>query len=135
MDNLPSTSEKAILEKLVLMENNIHKLQSDLNELQINNDSLKNIIRLADAEIVRQNEEILQLHKQVNRCSQYSRRENIEIANIRETIPQNELEEYVINILKELGGPLSDICSYDIVAVHRIGKKCTTKVEIRSSDL
>ena len=59
--------------------------------------------------------------KTVLKNNQYSRRENIEIANIDEDINQHELEKYVLRVLHNLG--LTKLSSYDIVAVHRIGKR------------
>ena len=59
--------------------------------------------------------------KTVLKNNQYSRHENIEIANIDEDINQHELEKYVLRVLHNLG--LSKLSSYDIVAVHRIGKR------------
>ena len=53
--------------------------------------------------------------------NQYSRRENIEIANISEDIDQQQLENYVLKVFHKLG--LNKLTSYDIVAVHRISKK------------
>ena len=56
---------------------------------------------------------------------QYTRRENIEILNIPDRIKQNELEAYVIVILKGIG--LVNICSYDIAACHRLRKNSSHK--------
>ena len=53
--------------------------------------------------------------------NQYTRRENIELLNVPESILQKDLEAHVIDVLKFI--KLDDICSYNIVAVHRLGKK------------
>ena len=50
----------------------------------------------------------------------YSRRNNVEFCNIPENIDDKCLEEYILKMLKSLN---MDISSYDIVAVHRLGKK------------
>ena len=55
----------------------------------------------------------------------YTRRENIEIVGISESVKQKDLESTVINILEEIGVKVS---SYNIVSCHRLklskGKKC-----------
>ena len=56
--------------------------------------------------------------------NQYSRRENIELQNIPESVVQDDLEKFVINLLKEIK---LDISSYDLVAVHRLGKPSSRK--------
>ena len=53
----------------------------------------------------------------------YSRRNNIEICNVPENIPEEDLEEYVLKLLKSIG---IDIGSYDLVAVHRMGRRTNT---------
>ena len=54
-------------------------------------------------------------------CDQYSRRENVEILNVPESIQQKDLEAHIIDVLKSIN--LDNLCSYNIVAVHRLGKK------------
>ena len=55
----------------------------------------------------------------INDLDQYSRRNNVEFKNIPESIGQKKLEDYVIKVLDSVG---VKVCSYDIVAVHRLGK-------------
>ena len=57
--------------------------------------------------------------------NQYSRRNNIEICNITEKIAQRNLEQYVLKMLES--SLLINLVSYDLVAVHRIGKLLTGK--------
>ena len=51
---------------------------------------------------------------------QYSRRENVELHNVPESSKQKNLEKHVLAVLASMG---IHVQSYDIVAVHRIGKK------------
>ena len=60
---------------------------------------------------------------------QYSRRENIEIRNIPESISQPNLEKYIIEVLASIK---IKVVSYDISAVHRIGQKKGNKPRIIS---
>ena len=57
--------------------------------------------------------------------NQYSRRNNIKICNIPEKIAQRNLEQYVLKMLESALG--INFVSYDLVAVHRVGKLLTGK--------
>ena len=59
------------------------------------------------------------MENQTNNLNQYTRRENIEISNISEKIVQQHLEAYVLKVFESIGINLQ---SYDLVAVHRLGK-------------
>ena len=61
---------------------------------------------------------------QSNNLDQYSRRSNIEIRNIPENITQRNLENYVLKVMVSIGINLQ---SYDLVAVHRLGKFVVNK--------
>ena len=64
---------------------------------------------------------------------QYGRRESFEIVGIPKRIPDADLEDEVIDILKEANVKVDDedITKKDICAVHRIGKeKATTIVRV-----
>ena len=64
------------------------------------------------------------IENEVNEMNQYSRRENIELQNIPESVVQEDLEKFVINLYKEIK---LDISSYDLVAVHQLGKPSSRK--------
>ena len=51
---------------------------------------------------------------------QYFRRENVEIHNVPESIEQKNLEKHVLVALASINIQLQ---FYDIVAIHRVGKK------------
>ena len=57
----------------------------------------------------------------INHNNQYSRRENLIILGIPNSIRQQNLESEVLNILRVFG--LKKIASYDIVACHRLKGK------------
>ena len=59
------------------------------------------------------------LEKELSQTQQYSRRENIEILGIPNTVGDDELEGKVISILNSIG---CNISSYEIVACHRLRK-------------
>ncbi len=86
-------------------------LSEDNNKLYDRNDELSDELRERTIEL--------------NELNQYGRRQNVEICNIPESIPQNALENHVIEILKSIG--ITNINPYNIVGVHRIGKKFNSK--------
>ena len=86
------------------------QLKKELLKLRLNNDDLQ--------------DSVYDLEKQNHKNNQYSRRENIELANIPESITQKKLELKMVEIINEMGIVIS---SYHIVAVHRIGKKLNNK--------
>ena len=53
---------------------------------------------------------------------QYSRRENLIISGIPDSVPQKDLEHKVLQVLNTIG---CDISKFEIVAAHRIGRGST----------
>ena len=98
----------------------IDELKDSLFQVKLENQNLHKAI----ASIRNDNDDIFnsihEIEKKITRSNQYSRRENIEIMNIPEDIPQSRLEISILDILHEMGMKIS---SYDIAAVHRVGKK------------
>ena len=105
------------------MVNNLQReldtINGKINEIIINNKSLKKKIW----ELTAENNDLFDLlddmENQTNNLNQYTRRENIEISNISEKIVQRQLEAYVLEVFESIGINLQ---SYDLVAVHRLGK-------------
>ena len=63
---------------------------------------------------------IIHLEIQNNNSDQYSRRNNVEISGIPQSVSDNQLEEKVVNILKAID---VNITTNEIEACHRLGKK------------
>ena len=84
-------------------------------------DELKRIIQEMDTRI-------LELDVRVLECEQYSRRESVVISGIPGHIQDNQLEETVIDILKNLQ---IYIQRKDISAIHRLGKPRDTRYPAR----
>ena len=97
----------------------LKKMKDNLNEVILNNRSLKNKISELTAENDHIYDKLYNIETKVNGIDQYSRRNNIEISNIPEKIVQNKLEVYVLKFLSDIDVNLE---SYDLVAVHRLGK-------------
>ena len=102
----------------ILQQN--REIFDNFNELVFNNRSLKREIDQLNIEKDKLYDSMYDIEIKVNRNNQYSRRENLEITNLPENIPQSQLEPTIIKILRSMK---INICSYDIVAVHRIGKR------------
>ena len=101
------------------LQQQINIINEKLNEIIFNNRrSKKNI-----GELTVENDNLYDLlynvELQSNHLDQYSRRSNIEIRNISEKVSQRHIENYVLKVMASIGINLQ---SYDLVAVHRIGK-------------
>ena len=92
---------------LANLQNEINKINDKLNQVILNNRSLMSDIVELTAENNDMYNLIYDMGSQMNNLNQYMRRSNIEIRNISERIGQRNLEQSV---------------SYNVVAVHRLGK-------------
>ena len=63
---------------------------------------------------------IIDLEIQNNNVDQYSRRSNVEISGILQSVSNNQLEKKVVDILKAID---VNITMNEIEACHRLGKK------------
>ena len=77
------------------------------------------VVTTLKARVTKLTEEKNVLEEQLNDLNAYTRRQNIEIRNIPETVKDNELETHCINVLASLDIYVKD---HDIVGVHRLGK-------------
>ena len=104
---------------LNLVRKEIQNINEKMNEIIINNRGLKKEIIELRVENNNLYDSLYDIEIQLNNLDQYSRRSNIEIRNISENINQFNLEKYVLKVLDSIDIKLQ---SYDLVAVHRIGK-------------
>ena len=108
----PLLTESSNVNRLNIIEQQMKDMSQALSLLRKKNFVLEQIVtdmrsKIEDNENYIKNQDI------------YSRRNNVEICNIPESVDDN-LEEFIIKMLKSTN---MDISSYDIVAVHRLGKK------------
>ena len=108
----PLLTESSNVTRLNIIEQQMKDMSQALSLLRKKNFVLEQIVtdmrsKIEDNENYIKNQDI------------YSRRNNVEICNIPESVDDN-LEEFIIKMLKSTN---MDISSYDIVAVHRLGKK------------
>ena len=106
---------EAIVSRVSDLEEIIENLKNNLTLILTQNKHLKKKITLLTEDINQYTSEV----KFTESC-QYSRRENVEIHNVPESIEQKVLEKHVLAVLASIN---IYIQSYDIVAAHRIGKK------------
>ena len=80
------------------------------------------------SELTKENNDIYdnfyELEKYVSEIDQYSRRNNVEFRNIPENIGITNIEKHIIKVLGSIGVVVQ---SYDIVAVHCLGKSTVNK--------
>ena len=88
-----------------------------INHILEENKRLRDKISILDENYARQNSKIVKLEKDLWDNSQYTRRNNIELSGICESIDDEELEESVVGILNKIGVKCS---ANDIEACHRL---------------
>ena len=103
----------------VILKQETRLIRDMLNDVILNNRSLKKNIQSLTDENKYLHDSLYDMEVHYNNLNQYTRRNNIEITNISEKITQRSLEEYVLKVMKSLD---VNIVSYDLVAVHRLGK-------------
>ena len=116
--NSAPTVVNDIHRSIAVLEKEVNLIKANYQKLLINNKTLQNEyekVTLANKDL---QDSLYSLEVEVSNCDQYSRRENIELLNIPESIPQKDLEAHVIEVLKFI--KLDNLCSYNIVAVNRL---------------
>ena len=104
---------------LIHLQEQIDDINEKLNQVIVNNRSLNKKLVELTSENEHLYDTIYDIEVNLSSVDQYSRRSNIEICNIPEKISQKNLEVYVLKVMNSIGVQLQ---SYDLVAVHRIGK-------------
>ena len=90
---------------LVAVKNDNTYLKLNIEELTLSGDDIY--------------DNIYDLEINLNELNQYTRRENIELQNIPESVEQEDLENFVLDLFKSIN---LEVSSYDFVAMHWIGK-------------
>ena len=115
-----STDDESLVSetnKLTVLQKDIDDLSSRLTGVILNNSVLNKRLNELTDEYYSLYEKLDELDMYIVNLDQYSRRNNIELRNIPENI--TSLETHVINVLASIDITVN---SYDIVAVHRLGK-------------
>ena len=99
------------------LKDTVSKLDETVSKLYISNSAMKKQIRDLQEENDDIWDEFYKLERDLIQFMQYNRRENVEIVGLPESIPDNRLEETVVDILGRIGVSLSH---YDIVGCHRL---------------
>ena len=102
------------------LKNDLRILIDKVNEIcSVNSSMLQKISELVtknnelDDRVEKQKVELTELNR-------YGRRENVEFCNVPESIDDKSLENHIITVMKSIK---VNVQSYQIVGVHRIGKK------------
>ena len=82
-----------------------------IKNLQVENERLRKKVNVLD-------NKVLTLESEHKSLEQYARRNNIEITGIPDNVPDQILEEKVVDILNEIS---ADVSPKDIEACHRVG--------------
>ena len=121
---LTTTSNTNTNSKLNNLEKNLDELMKKIDLLEKKNLIQEKIISTLESKLESIDELAKSNEKYIVNQDSYSRRNNVEFYNIPENVKQNEVERYVLNLLKSVK---ININSYDIVAVHRIGRKSSKR--------
>ena len=113
--------------KMLSLENKITDISNDIKLLTSQNQNLQKLNKELSTYLDELYERVYENEVKFNDLCQYSRRENVELHNIPEAITQRNLEQYVLEVLASLRINCS---SYDLVAVHRTGKRIPGKHRI-----
>ena len=94
-----------------------------IKNLQVENESLRKKVNVLE-------NKVLTLESEHNSLEQYGRRNNIEITGIPDNVPDQILEEKVVDILKEIS---VDVSPKDFEACHCVGvsKNNSKKIKAR----
>ena len=113
-----TSSNDSLLEKLDKLEKMVESYHAYCKQVLRDNGNLKKKVDELYDENNNIFDSLYNIEVKLIQNNQYSRRENVEFANIPENVSQKELEPLIIKILDSIN---LKIQSYDLVAVHRIG--------------
>lgn len=102
------------LNELILLD------EERLRYLELSVGNLQNETYGYIEEIINLNDKIVTLETDLSKLHQYNRRESVEISGIPESIPQENLEEKMVEILRRVG--VWGLNHYEIAACHRLEK-------------
>ena len=113
-----------VLKRKVIVDSNLHKLSDQIHKLTEEIDQILLENRKLTSELVitknvnsRLEERIINLEKNQAKGEQYSRRNNVELSGIPNSICDEDFENTVINISKESG---IDVDTRDIEGCHQL---------------
>ena len=99
------------------LSNQIYKLKEAIDQISLENRKLTSELVITKNVNSRLEERIINLEKNQAKGEQYSRRNNVELSGIPNSISDEDLENTVINICKESG---IDVNGRDIEGCHRL---------------
>ena len=106
----------------ILTENK--ELKEKLNKSNSILKNLKEKLKKQNDELAEVKDNLYEIEVSHDRLEQYTRRNNLEIAGIDDKIPDKDLENHIIGILKDVGVTVSE---QDIEACHRLPKSTSAK--------
>ena len=98
-----------------ILFNKVNSLEAKLKQIEAKDkfiNQLENRVKTLEKESI-------DLKIKINTLYQYGRHEHIELVGVKESIKQEDLERYVIDLLNEIE---VEVTERDIAAVHRLGK-------------
>ena len=113
------------MDRLTILEKQLGELSTRLTGFILNNNILRKRVRDLTEFKNKMFDEFFELESYISDLDQqYTRRNNVEFRNIPESLGNKDIEKYVIEVLGYIG---VEVESYDIVAVHRLGRHIINK--------
>ena len=119
------------MDKLSTLEKKVSELSDKLislnSKFELFNNIVTDILTRVDKNecaIINLKDRTINNEKYIRNQDIYLRRNNVEFVNIPESIKQRDLENYIVKLLNKIK---IKVQSYDIVAVHRLGKYVSGK--------
>ena len=112
--------ENDLTKNMMIKDDEITRIKVSLTELEKVQKKLLRKFDKLERSFNESDERVYQNEIDINKLNQYTRRENIEIVGIPNSVRHEELESYVLQIVNSLGIKAN---SYDIAACHRLQTK------------
>ena len=114
-----------LLYRLEKIETQMNKNDATISKLKEENVTLKKRVKELEDYSYETEDNLIKIEKSLNKCDQFTRRENFELSGIPQNIPQDELEDKVLGIINTITerNDNSAITANDIHACHRLKKE------------
>ena len=115
---------ECLIDKVIAISNHVSTLTKLVTDIHKDNAKINHQInktKVDNEKIKKKNKDlenkIYYMQQDISKMDQYSRRQNVELSGIPNSVEDTNLEKIVLEILNKIGVKLN---SYDIVAIHRL---------------
>ena len=116
-----SASDTTLLNSIL---NRVSSLEETVKKLSTENTSLRYEVKILRQQIEDVDDNVIEVEKDITRLDQYTRRWNVEIRNIPDDVPQNQLKPTLAHALQQMDVNINED---GIEAIHRLKKSKKSK--------